>query len=449
MTLEHSRNVWYEDFISTCLDVDAVRYYLEEGFKPDLLPKEDARAIWHFIREYYEESRRQNVPTFDILVEEFPDFRFVDTQAEPHYLLSKLKQQWEHREAQTLARTLGQYIGDHKPDKVYPYIKDKIFEMEKVLDTERNVLTVDKWDDAMANYWAKLETGDLFGYTTGFEEVDSAMGGIKKGQLAIIAGRLKQGKTWFGLQSFIQQRYQRVNPIFFTLELSTEEIWQRLLALWSGYSYDAISKGYIDPSARTVFKNVLDREREFGPCTIIQPPPGMRQVPDLLTYVDKFKAGSMIVDQLNWLEPRRADREYFRDDLRVGDVARDLKIAAQRPGREIPVYVMHQFNRQQKKDGDLLAENFGDSDKIGQIADHLFGIQQSKELRDAKQIKFEIVESRSARPDAFVMDFEFFEETIFGNARKDLFDGEIEGVAPEDISTLATLMGSASGSQQT
>jgi DnaB-like helicase C terminal domain len=445
---EKSRSVWYEDFVGTLTDVEAIRYYLEEGFKPDLLPKEEARAIWHFVREYFEESRRLSVPSIDVLEEEFPDFRFVDPNAEPHYLLSKLKQQWEHKEAQTLARTLGQYIGDHKPEKVYPYIKDKLFEMEKTLDTERNVVTVDKWDDMMANYWAKLESGDLTGYTTGFEEIDSAMGGVKNGQLAILAGRLKQGKTWFGLKAFIHQRYQRVNPIFFTLELSTEEIWERLLALWTGYSYDAISKGYVDPSARDIFMRALEREREFGPCTFIQPPPGQRQVPDLLTYVDKFKSGSMIVDQLNWLEPRRPDREYFRDDLRVADVARDLKVAAQRPGREMPVYVMHQFNRQQGKDQDLDAANYGDSDKIGQVADHLFGIQQSKELRDAKQIKFEIIESRSSRPDAFVCDFEFYEATRFGNARKDVFDGSFTTDELADATKIATLLGS-SGSKQT
>ena len=408
--LEASRGIWWEDFVGSLLSKDALIYYLEEGFRPELLDKESARAIFHFVREYFEESRRQTVPRLEVLQEEFSDFRFVEPSAEPHWILRKLKEQFEHKEAQVLARTLGQYIGDRHPEKVYPYIKDKLFEMEKVLDTERNVVTMDKWDDLMADYWAQWESGELVGYTTGFPTVDEVMGGIKKGQLAIIAGRLKQGKTWFGLKAWLEQRKAGINPIFFTLELSIEEIRNRLLAIQTGYSYDAIDKGYVGPEFRDIANRALEEWSQY-PGIYIQPPPGQRQVPDLLTYVDKFKSGSMIVDQLDWLEPRRADREYFRDDLKIGDIARDLKLAAQRPGREIPVYVMHQFNRQQRKDEDLDAANYGGSDKIGQIADHLFGIQQSKELRDANQIRLEIIESRSSRPEVFICDFEFYEKT--------------------------------------
>jgi hypothetical protein len=191
------------------------------------------------------------------------------------------------------------------------------------------------------------------------------------------------------------------------------------MALWSGISYNAIDKGYLNPQEMNLLQEALLEWESIGPFNIVQPPAGQRQVADLITLADKYKSGSMIVDQMNWVEAAKADRDYFRDDLRIGDIAKELKLAAQRPGREMPVYVMHQFNRQQKDDKEMDAANYGDSDKIGQIADHLFGIQQGKELRESNQIRFEIIRSRSARQGgSFTVDFEFYEKTNMDGCTK-------------------------------
>jgi replicative DNA helicase len=106
------------------------------------------------------------------------------------------------------------------------------------------------------------------------------MGGIRAGQLAIIGARLKTGKTWFGLKSFIEQIRQRINPIFFTLELSIEEIEHRLWLFGQGFSYDKLSTR--DTSAKAgdgrATEGSPQREKHSAHCTFVQPPPGQRQV---------------------------------------------------------------------------------------------------------------------------------------------------------------------------
>lgn len=397
-----------ELFIDSLVDHDSFVYYLEEGFNPDLLDREEAKAIWHFVREYYERGRRQNVPDLEALTLEFPKWRFEDTEKEPHYILDKLKEQWRFRESRQVITSLSTMGAE----EVFPYIKGKLWEAEQVLDTERNVVTVGDFDKMMDNYYAKWESNEKFGYTTGFKAIDDEMGGIRKGQLAVIAGRLKTGKTWFGLKSFIEQRHQGQSPIFFTLELSTEEIWDRYMALISGISFNAIDKGYLDMHDIDRIKAAIEEEKQYGPFYVVQPPQGQRKVADFVALADKYKADSMIIDQLNWIEARQPDSAYFRDDLRIGDIAKELKLAAQRPGREMPIYVMHQFNRKQKADEVMDDTNYGDSDKILQVADHGFGVAQTAEQREAKVIRFEIVRSRHSRQGGtFTCDFEFYDKT--------------------------------------
>lgn len=425
-----------EQFIDSVVELDNFLYYLEEGFNPELLEREEAKAIWQYIKEYYERSQRKSIPSVEILEEEFVNWRFVEPQAEPHWILDKLKERWQFREAQDLVIAVSKM----KPDEIFPHVKEKIWEASQVLDTERNVIGIEDFDKMMDLYWSKWETGDHYGLTTGFKAIDAEMGGIRRGQLAILAGRLKTGKTWFGLKAFIEQRRQMVNPIFFTLEMSTEEIWVRYLALISGISYDALDKGYISPSDwHERIGPALEEERQYGDFWVVQPPQGQRKVSDFITLADKYKCGSMIIDQLSWIEARMSGRDYFRDDLRVTDIAQELKLAAQRPGREMPVYVMHQFNRQQKADEELDDVNFADADGILRTADHGFGIAQTKELRDQNQIRFEIVRSRHSRQGGtFTCDFEFYDKTNMEAAVKGETIGEMT------VDEAAMLLGSGS-----
>jgi hypothetical protein len=164
---------------------------------------------------------------------------------------------------------------------------------------------------------------------------------------------------------------------------------------------------------------LIAQEKSKLPFKIVQPPIGQRKVADFVALADKYKSGSMIVDQISWIEARKPNTEYYRDDLRLTDIAMELKAAAQRPGREIPVYVMHQLNRNQKRDQAIDESNFAGADGILQTADHGFGIRQTKEQREKKVITFEIAKSRNAPTgEIFTCDFEFREKTNMANAVK-------------------------------
>jgi replicative DNA helicase len=412
-----------EVFVNSLLNEGAFIYYLEEGFKPDLLEREEAKAIWHFFRNYHERGRQTGLPDLEILEVEFPKYKFESTDKEPHWILDKLKERYEFKESQKIIQS----VAEMKPDEVFPYLKGKLWEADQVLDSERNVSGHDDIPEMWERYLDQWNNDQRFGYTTGFETIDKEMGGIRAGQLAVLGGRLGNGKTWFALKAFTEQMIQEANPLLITLEMSVQEIQDRLFALWSGISFNSIDKGELSPQEMNELQEALiAQEKTKLPFKIVQPPIGQRKVADFVALADKYKSGSMIVDQISWIEARKPNTEYYRDDLRLTDIAMELKAAAQRPGREIPVYVMHQLNRNQKRDQAIDEANFAGADGILQTADHGFGIRQTKEQREKKVITFEIAKSRNAPTgEIFTCDFEFREKTNMANAVKGDTVGEM------------------------
>jgi hypothetical protein len=96
-----------EVFVNSLLNEGAFIYYLEEGFNPDLLEREEAKAIWHFFRNYHERGRQTGLPDLEILEVEFPKYKFESTDKEPHWILDKLKERYEFKESQKIIQSVA------------------------------------------------------------------------------------------------------------------------------------------------------------------------------------------------------------------------------------------------------------------------------------------------------------------------------------------------------
>lgn len=89
------------------------------------------------------------------------------------------------------------------------------------------------------------ETNKYIGIPTGFEKIDSAVDGLRKGHLWIIGGYTSTGKTWFSLN--IINNIMMENPTtFFSLEMSKADIVARLLAIQSGIGSTKIQRHEFD-----------------------------------------------------------------------------------------------------------------------------------------------------------------------------------------------------------
>lgn len=89
--------------------------------------------------------------------------------------------------------------------------------------------------------------GTILGVPTGFADLDRLLGGLQRSDLILLAGRPGLGKTGLALSMayYAASRHQRKVGIF-SLEMSKEQLIQRLLAIGSGMDQQRLRTGWIE-----------------------------------------------------------------------------------------------------------------------------------------------------------------------------------------------------------
>lgn len=89
--------------------------------------------------------------------------------------------------------------------------------------------------EILPSVFLQIETyktkGEVSGLTTGFNILDKATTGLHPGDLVIVAGRPGTGKTSFGLSIALNNIICNKKVLFFSIEMSKEQIVQRILCM--------------------------------------------------------------------------------------------------------------------------------------------------------------------------------------------------------------------------
>jgi replicative DNA helicase len=108
--------------------------------------------------------------------------------------------------------------------------------------------------EVLEQYFDRLDTlhqnkGTVVGVPTGYADLDKLTGGLQKSDLIIVAARPAVGKSSLGLGIAYNAavRYGKTVGLF-VLEMSAEQIVQRMLAMETGIDSHRLRLGYIDDS---------------------------------------------------------------------------------------------------------------------------------------------------------------------------------------------------------
>ncbi|MBA3825838.1 MAG: replicative DNA helicase [Ktedonobacterales bacterium] len=105
--------------------------------------------------------------------------------------------------------------------------------------------------DILADYFDKLEhlhthRGDIIGVPSGFTDLDKMTGGMQRSDLVILAARPSVGKTAFALSLAHNAAVKHgASAAIFSLEMSKEQLVQRLLSMDAGVDQQRLRTGYI------------------------------------------------------------------------------------------------------------------------------------------------------------------------------------------------------------
>jgi len=184
--------------------------------------------------------------------------------------------------------------------------------------------------------------GGIVGVSTGFEQLDQALGGFDEESLIVVGGAPSMGKTLFTQALTVNVGVdQNQNTMFFSMEMSGRQLYERFVSSLSNVSPKALrlarfnkeQLGRISNAVSTLDRSKIYQTDEQG-LSVAQIRSKVRR--------HKEKHGDLkmiVIDYLGLMKLDKADRH----DIAVGNITRGLKELAKEV--KTPIVLIAQANR--------------------------------------------------------------------------------------------------------
>ncbi len=261
------------------------------------------------------------------------------------------------------------------------------------------------------------------GITTGFEELDRKSGGLKPGEMFVVAARPSMGKTSFMMNIVEHVCLDQNKPcMVFSCEMSTAQLVQRLLFARAKFAASQLTRGY-KPK-----KQELERVRNASLQIInsklfIDDTAGI-SINELRAKARRKKRDENIqfiaIDYLQLLKSRTKQAENSRE-REIAEISAGIKALAKELG--VPILILAQLNRgPEGRTGKSLGvprmSDLRESGAIEQDAD-LVGLlyrnkyyAENEEERAALEGKAELVLAKNRNGETGSIPLTFIENTM-------------------------------------
>jgi len=249
-------------------------------------------------------------------------------------------------------------------------------------DAERNIFNVSqnryKRDlvpigDVASEYLARVTEAsqsdeEIGGLKTGLKSIDNALDGLHKSDFILVAGRPGMGKTGFmiGIAKHVGMVLRR-NVAMFSLEMSAEQLLQRMLAQETEIDSQKLRSGHFSDNEADVLTRTITRFEHTN--IFIDDTPGitpLQMSAKCRRLKDEHSLDLVIVDYLQLMSGDRRSENRVQE---VSYISRQLKILA----RELNVPVMEaaQLSRavEQRQDKQPILSDLRESGSLEQDAD--------------------------------------------------------------------------------
>ncbi|MCZ2128179.1 MAG: replicative DNA helicase [Anaerolineales bacterium] len=219
---------------------------------------------------------------------------------------------------------------------------------------------------------------DFQGVPTGFVDLDKILRGLHPSDLLIVAGRPGQGKTGF-LLSIAREAglTNKKHVAIFSLEMSNEQVVQRLIAQQTGISSQNLSSGKLEENEWELFAHaieVFNDTKIFLDDTPALTPLQLRTKCRRLHL--EYKLDLVIID---YLQLMTGDTRNDNRAQEVSQISRNLKVLARE--LNVPVLAAAQLSRavEQRSDKRPILSDLRESGSLEQDADIVMFIHRPDE----------------------------------------------------------------------
>lgn len=236
------------------------------------------------------------------------------------------------------------YITNMALEDILIEFENKVFNLTNETKTQKLVSSAELLNEIFIDLKEKFLNSNLSGLRSGFQDLDSIIQGFQKSDLIIIAGRPSMGKTALSLNILINViKYSKLPILFFSLEMSKEQIMYRLLAMETNVNQMRLRNGKLSQNdwiKVNKMVNILSKLPLFIDDTSDLSIQNIRSKIKTLMF-EQTQVGLVIIDYLQLMQNSRLKIENRVQEL--SQITRSLKIIARE--FNIPIIALSQLSR--------------------------------------------------------------------------------------------------------
>ena len=253
--------------------------------------------------------------------------------------------------------------------------------------------------------------GDVVGVATGYTDLDQLTGGLQKSDLIIVAARPAMGKTAFALGMAHGAAVTHGKTVgIFSLEMSAEQLVQRLLSTETGVDSHRLRLGHIDDGEWDRISRAFGRLAE---ANIFIDDTAGAGIMDVRSKARRLQAEHgldlVIIDYLQLMSSRRSENRVQE----VSEISRGLKGLARE--LNIPVIALSQLSRavETRSEHKPMLSDLRESGSIEQDADIVMFIYREEKYDENTEKKgiAEIIVAKHRNGPVGEINLRFFDKT--------------------------------------
>ncbi|MBE6802901.1 MAG: replicative DNA helicase [Ruminococcaceae bacterium] len=280
--------------------------------------------------------------------------------------------------------------GGAEADKILDAAEQKIYDIRKgkttgALQKLSDVISAEVYPN-LVNITS--ENADEFkGIPMGFSKIDEITSGLNRSDLILIGARPAMGKTSFALNIARNVSMTGKKVIFFSLEMSNEQLAARVLSTEARVESNKLRSGDISSEEWVRLAEATDR---LTRCNLYFDDTASITVPEIKSKIKRAKdVDCIIIDYLGLMESAKKKENRVQE---VTEITRSLKMLAK--DLKIPVVVCAQLSRGPEKNGKSsnrpMLSDLRDSGSIEQDADIVMMLYREGYYKNSAQNADEI-----------------------------------------------------------
>ncbi len=243
-------------------------------------------------------------------------------------------------------------INDGSSNELIENTEQNLFNLSNQGEIQKGPKNFDEIIEESIKHAEKVfkKSDDVAGLKTRLNDFDKKIGGLHKSDLIIIAGRPSMGKTAFATNiahniSRIPEKKElpKKNVLFFSLEMSADQLAQRIMSEIAEISSENIRTGNL---SKTDFNKLVKASETLKDLSLFIDDSPALTIPSIRTRARRLKRKEgldlLIIDYLQLIN---SDSRNYNDNRvkEISDITRGLKAIAKE--LNIPVIALSQLSR--------------------------------------------------------------------------------------------------------